>query len=147
MNTIPAASHIALAITAAKAEMRERRRESIRKATKAHYWRTLQTNPRKAMLQNAQRAARRFGVSINITVDDIVIPARCPAFDIPLERSNGVAAEASPSIVRIEPKLGYVKGNIIVVSAKAARDPLARTLLFKALRGELNAEPQITAAA
>ncbi|UPT96385.1 hypothetical protein J4G48_0046515 [Bradyrhizobium barranii subsp. apii] len=71
-----------------------------------------------------------------------MIPARCPAFDIPLERSNGVAGEASPSIVRIEPKLGYVRGNIIVVSAKAARDPLARTLLFKALKGELKTEAQ-----
>lgn len=86
------------------------------------------------MLHNAQRAARRFSVPIDITADDIVIPARCPAFDIPLQRSNGVAGEASPSIVRIEPALGYVKGNVVVMSAKAARDPLARTLLFKALK-------------
>ncbi|WP_145927928.1 hypothetical protein [Bradyrhizobium neotropicale] len=106
----------------------------MRKNAKALYWRTLETDPRKAMLQNAQRAARRFSIPIDITVDDIVIPARCPAFDIQLERSNGVAGEASPSIVRIEPELGYVKGNVIVVSAKAARDVLARTLLFKALR-------------
>lgn len=141
MDTIPT-SNIASAIVAAKAASLESRRERRRKNAKEHYWRTLQTDPRKAMLHNAQRAARRFGVPINITLDDIVIPARCPAFDIPLQRSNGVAGEASPSIVRIEPELGYVKGNIIVVSAKAARDGLARSLLFKALKGELKGEPR-----
>ncbi|MBP1060021.1 hypothetical protein JOE51_001488 [Bradyrhizobium japonicum] len=133
-------THLASAIIAAKAAKLEERRERHRKNAKEHYWRTLQTDPRKAMLRNAQRAARRFNVPINITVDDIVMPARCPAFDIPLERSNGVAGEASPSVLRVEPELGYVKGNIIVVSAKAARDPLARTLLFKALRGEPQGE-------
>lgn len=141
MNTTPT-TDIVSAIAAAKAAMLETRRERNRTNARATYRRTLQTNPRKAMLQNAQRAARRFNVPIDITTDDIMIPARCPAFDIPLERSNGVASEASPSIVRIEPKLGYVKGNIIVVSAKAARDPLARTLLFKALKDELKTEAQ-----
>ncbi|BCA00454.1 hypothetical protein [Bradyrhizobium diazoefficiens] len=133
MDTPPTSS-IASAIAAAKAAKLEERRERHRKNAKEHYWRTLQTEPRKAMLHNAQRAARRFNVPINITLDDIVIPARCPAYDIPLRRSNGVAGEASPSVLRIEPQLGYVKGNVIVVSAKAARDPLARTLLFRALK-------------
>jgi|GEM_PF-6774166 len=135
-------THLASAIMAAKAAKLEERRERNRKNAKEHYWRTLQTEPRKAMLLNARRAARRFNVPIDITVDDIVIPARCPAFDIPLERSNGVAGEASPSVLRLEPQLGYVKGNVIVVSAKAARDPLARTLLFNALK----AEPEVVAA-
>lgn len=141
MNTTPT-SDIVSAIAAAKATMLENRRERNRRNARAVYRQTLQINPRKAMLQNAQRAARRFSVPIDITTDDIVIPARCPAFDIPLERSVGVAGEASPSLVRIEPALGYVKGNVIVVSAKAARDPLARTLLFKALKGDLKAEPR-----
>lgn len=139
MNTTPT-SPLASAIAAAKAAKLEDRRERNRKNAKDLYWRTLQIEPRKAMLHNAQRAARRFNVPINITVDDIVIPARCPAFDIPLQRSNGVAGEASPSVLRIEPQLGYVKGNVIIVSAKAARDPLARTLLFKTLKGERQGE-------
>ncbi|MBB4378457.1 hypothetical protein [Bradyrhizobium sp. SBR1B] len=134
-------THLTSAIIAAKAAKLEERRERHRRNAKEHYWRTLQTEPRKAMLLNARRAARRFNVPINITVEDIVIPARCPAFDIPLERSNGVAGEASPSVLRLEPQLGYVKGNVIVVSAKAARDPLARTLLFKALK----ADPKVVA--
>lgn len=133
-------SPLASAIAAAKAAKLEHRRERNRKNAKELYWRTLQTEPRKAMLHNARRAARRFNVPINITVDDIVIPARCPAFDIPLQRSNGVAGEASPSVLRIEPQLGYVKGNVIIVSAKAARDPLARTLLFKTLKAALQSE-------
>lgn len=133
-------THLASAIMAAKAAKLEERRERHRRNAKEHYWRTLQTEPRKAMLLNARRAARRFNVPINITVDDIVIPARCPALDIPLERSNGVAGEASPSVLRLEPRLGYVKGNVIVVSAKAARDPLARMLLFEALKIEPQSE-------
>ena len=135
MDSTPT-THLASAIIAAKAAKLEERRERHRKNAKEHYWRTLQTEPRKAMLHNAQRAARRFNVPINITIDDIAVPARCPAFDIPLHRSNGVAGEASPSVLRIEPQLGYVKGNIIVVSAKAARDALARTLLFKTLKAK-----------
>jgi hypothetical protein len=138
MDTTPTA-HIATAILAAKAVILENRRARRRKGAKA-YWRSLQTNPRKVILNNAQRAAHRFGVPIDITLDDIVVPPRCPAFDIPLQRSDGVAGEATPSIVRIEPELGYVKGNVVVVSAKAARDVSARTLLFKALKGELDGQ-------
>lgn len=64
MSTTPT-TDIVSAIAAAKAMMLENRRERNRTNARATYRRTLQTNPRKAMLQNAQRAARRFNVPIS----------------------------------------------------------------------------------
>ena len=50
---------------------------------------------------------------------DIIIPKRCPLLDIPLQDCKGAAGDSSPSLDRLLPHLGYVKGNIIVISHRA----------------------------
>lgn len=48
---------------------------------------------------------------------DFVPPETCPALGIPLLYSDGRKLTwNSPSLDRIDPDLGYVKGNIIIVS-------------------------------
>jgi len=54
-----------------------------------------------------------------LTLDDIVIPERCPALGILLEVQSGVASNASPSLDRLDPKRGYVPGNVVVLSVLA----------------------------
>jgi hypothetical protein len=69
---------------------------------------------------NAVRSrARRGGLPFNLTIEDIVIPTVCPVLGITLSRGSGYRSGCSPSIDRINPSLGYVKGNIIVVSMRA----------------------------
>lgn len=74
-------------------------------------------NFKKTMLQNAQKRARQGGYPCTITVDDIVIPEYCPLLGIKLHSGRPLAA--SPSLDKIKPELGYVPGNVWVISHRA----------------------------
>ena len=56
----------------------------------------------------------------DITVEDIAAPEYCPVLGMKLERNhkgrNAGPQPCSPSVDRIIPELGYVKGNVIVIS-------------------------------
>jgi len=75
------------------------------------------------MLDNARQRARKAGVPCNISLTDLVIPSHCPALGIPLRPKPGKrgGGDNSPSLDRIRPELGYVPGNVIVVSRRANR--------------------------
>lgn len=51
----------------------------------------------------------------------MVIPDFCPVLGLPLYRNSGGAAQGpnSPSLDRVNPALGYVRGNVKVISSKA----------------------------
>lgn len=86
----------------------------------AGYKRRAQTHPEKIMWAGAKRRSVIHGLPFNIEVSDIVIPEVCPIFGFPLARStSGRSAYNSPSLDRVIPDLGYVKGNIKVISHKA----------------------------
>lgn len=75
---------------------------------------------RKSLLEAAQNRARTKSLPINIILDDIIVPDICPVLMIRLQKSiTGRANPNSPSLDRIIPELGYVKGNIQVISNKA----------------------------
>ena len=75
------------------------------------------------LLNNARSRARYRKVPFNLTVADIFVPEYCPVLGIKLRRSLGKQGPGSnsPTIDRIHPDKGYVKGNIMVISAKANR--------------------------
>lgn len=54
---------------------------------------------------------------------DIVVPERCPILGINLVRGVGQRTylDSSPSLDRIIPAKGYVRGNIAVISMRANR--------------------------
>lgn len=69
------------------------------------------------MWRAAKKRAIAQGLPFNIEVDDIKIPTHCPVLGIELKVSDsGRQGPSSPSLDRIKPHWGYVKGNIIVVS-------------------------------
>ena len=76
-------------------------------------------NPRAKLLWNAKSRAKKIGVNFNLTIDDIVIPEVCPLLKIELYSGDGVIIDNSPSLDRINSQVGYVKGNVWVVSHKA----------------------------
>ena len=55
----------------------------------------------------------------SIDVTDIVIPIRCPVFGMILRRAKGRPKDNSPTLDRIIPSKGYVKGNVWVISMRA----------------------------
>lgn len=69
-------------------------------------------------MTKARIRAREKKVPFNLKFTDITIPDVCPYLGIPLEKATGstTAQPNSPSIDRIVPALGYVKGNVEVIS-------------------------------
>ena len=60
-------------------------------------------------------------VPFGITEADIEIPARCPVLGIELHLGTRANRDASPSLDRFVPGLGYVRGNVYVISQRANR--------------------------
>ena len=75
--------------------------------------------PEKYIFIGAKYRAKKKGIPFNITIEDIVIPKVCPVFNKPFVYGYGRVNEFSPSLDRIIPSKGYVKGNIIVISHRA----------------------------
>ena len=73
------------------------------------------------ILTRAKYRAKKYGIPFNITIDDITFPKRCPVLGIEIRPATGRpgGANNSPSLDRIQPHLGYTKGNVRVISNRA----------------------------
>ncbi len=74
------------------------------------------------MLARVKSRAKTKGIVFNLEADDIKIPKICPVLGITLNHNIGRGSgfhSDSPSVDRIDPKLGYIKGNVRVISARA----------------------------
>ena len=80
-----------------------------------------QVRPVVHMLVRARSRAKAKGLAFALVAADVVIPVTCPVLGIPLRVAKGLASDASPELDRIVPSLGYVRGNVLVVSRKANR--------------------------
>ena len=78
-------------------------------------------NPEYFLWKAAKRRAKTKGLDFDIEVSDIIIPQLCPLLNIPIihQTGKGCRSPHSPSLDRIKNHLGYVKGNILVVSWRA----------------------------
>ena len=74
-----------------------------------------------AILRHAKERAEEKGIEFSIDVTDIKIPKYCPALGIRLAPGRKRKENSSPTLDRIKPSLGYVKGNIVVISDLANR--------------------------
>lgn len=88
-------------------------KEQARKSAKLYY----DSNREYHMLDRAKRRAKEKGLPFNIDINDIIIPEKCPILGVPFVIESN--SEYSASLDRIIPALGYVKGNIEVISRKA----------------------------
>lgn len=98
----------------------KRRTPEGREKQKAASKRYREKNPEADMLRIVKQSARLKGLDFNLTKEDIVIPTICPVLGIPLYKDGSKGAN-TPSVDRIKPELGYVKGNILIVSLLANR--------------------------
>jgi len=71
------------------------------------------------MLKDAKARASRSGLKFSLKLEDIIIPASCPILGVTLSWAEGTGIDCSPSLDRIIPRLGYVPGNVHVVSNRA----------------------------
>lgn len=80
-------------------------------------------NPPRALWIAAKQRAKKKNIPFSIDVEDIIIPTICPVLGIPLVFRVGQKyfQPDSPSLDRIVTSLGYVKGNVAVISWRANR--------------------------
>lgn len=94
---------------------RERYREERRKGyNRFKEWKA--KNPEEGMLISIRARCKELGHSFNLTKEDILIPTHCPILGIKLDWND---RNSKPSVDRVIPSLGYVKGNICIISMKA----------------------------
>lgn len=74
---------------------------------------------KRMMLRSARHRAKQKGLPFNITVNDFTIPETCPALGIEIALEGDL--DHAPSLDRVMPSLGYVKGNVMVLSNRANR--------------------------
>lgn len=87
-----------------------------------------------AMVRDAKRRAKTKNTPFEIDLDYVrfivghnaQFASYCPIFGVPLdwscERGSGISAlPNSPSLDRIDPERGYVKGNVWIISHRANR--------------------------
>lgn len=125
---------------------REKHKEQLKAKRKEYYWKNKETisartkankkqkyaedpssdlakqkqwkikNQEKYLASSAKARSKKYGIVFDISADDIHIPDFCPYLGIKLEPFS---EWSSPSLDKIDPALGYVKGNIQVVSLLA----------------------------
>lgn len=71
------------------------------------------------MFYHARSRARKNNLPFNIEISDVIIPKKCPLLGIELSGSKSGQNPNNPSLDKIIPKLGYVKGNVHVISHRA----------------------------
>jgi hypothetical protein len=82
-----------------------------------------ESNWRSILLSNLKARAKKRGINIdpNLSVEDIPDPAeqKCPIFGTSYIIGTGCKTDFSATIDRIEPSLGYVRGNLQLLSSLA----------------------------
>lgn len=76
-------------------------------------------NPAKIVLTNAKANAKKRNLPFNLELEDIIVPEFCPVLGVKLIPAQGIKTDNSPSLDRLIPELGYVKGNVRVISLRA----------------------------
>lgn len=68
---------------------------------------------------SAKSRAKHLGLPFNIVKEDIIVPSCCPILGVKFTKEKGPTRSLNPSLDRLIPEKGYVKGNIAVISLKA----------------------------
>lgn len=123
---------------------RKEYRASNREKMNAHEREKRAKNPVPWLIRLARARAKEVGVECTLIATDVTVPERCPWLDIPLAPGTGKLHDNSPTLDRIIPEIGYVPGNVIVISHRANRikNSSSPEELARVLRGLRSAYPQ-----
>jgi hypothetical protein len=74
------------------------------------------------LYHSSKSRAKKRGLEHTITVDDVIIPAKCPILNIELDHSRNKGRRYNgASLDRMDSSKGYIKGNVQVISDLANR--------------------------
>jgi hypothetical protein len=111
---------------------KKKNHETIRDRQKKHYHenavrimdqmkQSLKDHPGRGLLKLARQRCKKSGLPCTIKESDIAIPEFCPILGVKLEFGDMASRDDSPSLDRIDAELGYIPGNVSVISFKANR--------------------------
>jgi hypothetical protein len=78
-------------------------------------------NLEKILILSAKSRASKKNIPFSIIESDIIIPEYCPILGLKLKSQRKFIGENSPTLDRIDNILGYIPGNIVVISNRANR--------------------------
>ncbi len=98
----------------------DKQNQKARRRTYHNEWikEYFQLKPEKRLWMSAKRRAKVKGLPFSITQDDIIVPTHCPYLgtELTMNARRGTKRDSVCSLDRIIPELGYVKGNVEVIS-------------------------------
>ena len=100
-------------------KVKAKRPGMYRKINLESYHRTAEARWAKIILNSIKGRCARKGIPFDMSEQDISIPATCPVLGIPVAMQDGGFKDGSPSVDRLIPSKGYVRGNIRVISYRA----------------------------
>ena len=98
-------------------EYHEANKEKLREYSRKYR----EANVEMGMFHSSKKRAKKKGLPFDLTIEELEVPEKCPILGLELKVGNDSSREISPSLDRIVPELGYVKGNIRVISHRANR--------------------------
>ena len=105
----------------ANKERLQERRDANKEKKQEYNREYLKTNVEMSMWHSCKKRAKKGNLPFDLTIEDLEVPEKCPILGLELKAGNDSSREISPSLDRIVPELGYVKGNIRVISLRANR--------------------------
>lgn len=82
-------------------------------------WYKTEKGRKYSMWQAAKLRSKKKGLEFSIKIEDIIIPKICPLLGLELSIEDFGVRHNSPSLDRKDPKKGYIKENIWVISSRA----------------------------
>lgn len=100
-----------------------RRKWLIKNPTYEAQWkaRERKRRPARTMFYHARLRAKRYGLPFDLVEADIIVPIHCPVLGVILAVGGGRRKPNSPTLDRVFPDRGYIKGNVCVISWRANR--------------------------
>lgn len=75
------------------------------------------SHPEKKIYQNVKGRAKKQNIPFDLELSDIILPKKCPVLGIDIIPFS--SSDNSPSVDKLDPNKGYVKGNIAIISRRA----------------------------
>jgi hypothetical protein len=94
-------------------DMAHKNNEKVKKERTLDQW-------KQELFKRNRRNAIKEGIKFTIELNDIEIPEFCPVLGIKMIFA-GESMDAYPSLDKIVPELGYIKGNVCIISGRANR--------------------------
>ncbi len=98
---------------------REKNKDKVKELKREYRKKVIKLTPVKYLVQRVGYNARKKGITFNLVPEDFAIPSHCPVLGIPIIYPAPIHTYGLPTFDRIRPELGYVKGNVRIISWRA----------------------------